>query len=94
MATIQKLEKHDWDSYDKTKTQPQKGGMFQYNLYKDKGITSRLEVTLFANSKDDQSEGGVKLHSKHETNSFPEDKIEDIISKIEGTIYKEWIMTV
>lgn len=89
MATINKLEKQDWVSYDKTKTQPQMGGMFQYNLYKDKGITSRLEVTLYANSKDDQSEGGIKLHSKHETSKFPEDKIEDIISKIEGTIYKE-----
>ena len=90
MATIHKLEKHDWNSYDKTKTQPQMGGMFQYNLYKDKGITQRLEATLFVNNKDDQSEGGIKLHSKLDTNKFPEDKINDIISKIEDSIYKEW----
>lgn len=90
MATIQKLEKHEWDSYDDiTKTQRQLGGMFQYNLYKDKGITSRLDVTLYANSKDDQSEKGIKLHSKLETQRFPEDKIDDIITKIEGSIYKE-----
>ncbi len=63
--------------------------MFQYNLYKDKGITGRLEVTLFVNNKDDQSAGGVKLHSKEETNRFPEDKINDIIAKIEDSIYKE-----
>jgi hypothetical protein len=63
--------------------------MFQYNLYKDKGITSRLDVTLYTNSKDDQSENGIKLHSKIETQRFPEDKIDDIITKIEGSIYKE-----
>ena len=89
MAAINKLEQHDWDSHDKTATQPQKGGLFQYNLYMDKGITGRLEATLFVNSKDDQSEGGIKLHSKLETKKFPEDKIDDIISKIEGSIYKE-----
>ena len=52
--------------------------MFTYNLYKDKGITSRLEVTLFVNDKEGVGEG-IKLHSKTETGKFPEDKLEDII---------------
>ena len=59
--------------------------MFTYNLYKDKGITQRLEVTLFVNDKEGLGEG-IKLHSKTETGKFPEDKIEDIIQKIEESI--------
>ena len=42
----------------------QKGGLFQYNLYKDKFVSGRLEATLYVNTKDDWSPEGIVLHSK------------------------------
>jgi hypothetical protein len=59
--------------------------LFTYNLYKDKNTTSRLEVTLYVNDKEGVTEG-IKVHSKLESGKFPEDKIEDIIQKIEDSI--------
>ena len=63
-------------------------GLFQYNLYRDSGRTGRLEVTLFKDSKDDQDESGILIHSKLETNAFPEKDIEGFLKKIEDHIEK------
>ena len=63
-------------------------GLFQYNLYRDSGKTGRLEVTLYKDSKDDQSGEGILIHSKQETNTFPEKDIEGFLKKIEDSIEK------
>ena len=84
MALITKLEKHDWETAAPGQDSSH-SGLFTYNLYKDKGITSRLEITLFVNDKEGETDG-IKLHSKIDSGKFPEDKIEDIIQKIEDSI--------
>ena len=58
--------------------------MFQYNLYKDKGRTGRLEVHLFLNSKDDSDNAtGTLLHSKVETGKFIDDNMQNFLMKLD-----------
>ena len=45
-------------------------------------------MTLYKDSKEDQGEGGILIHSKLQTNQFPEKDIEGFIKKIEDHIEK------
>eukprot|EP00347_Sterkiella_histriomuscorum_P005169 403357631 len=46
---------------------------FQYNLYRDKKITGRLEVTLYLNNKFDWGDDGLPIHSKERTKQYIHD---------------------
>ena len=66
-----------------------KTNAFQYNLYKDKGRSGRLEVHLFLNSKDDTDNSkGIQLHSKVETGKFIDDDIKSFLKKLDDSLVK------
>lgn len=39
-------------------------GQFEYHLYRDPGVTGRLEATAFIGSKDSTGSDGILIHSK------------------------------
>ena len=62
--------------------------MFQYNLYKDKGTTGRLECTVYMGTKDLSSGAGKVIHSKVETGKYIADDYPGFLEKLAEVINK------
>ena len=83
MAAITKIEQ---DQAEGPKGKPE---VFQYNLYKDKGQTGRLEVHMFLNTKDDTDNAeGILLHSKMETGKFIENDLQTFLKRIDDSLLR------
>ena len=64
-------------------------GQFQYNLYRDKGTTGRLEVTVYLNTKDDQGEG-ILIHSKAATKKYISQDEAGFMEALAEAMSKQW----
>ena len=56
-------------------------GKITYYFYKDKGLTNRLEVTLYPNAETEEGEG-ILIHSKAKTKRYPHDDFVSFINTI------------
>ena len=66
-------------------------GVFKYYLYPDKGVTGRLEVTLYLNSTDASGEG-ILLHSKQASKKYIHQDYETFLALLEDALPKEWVL--
>ena len=65
-------------------------GKFRFELKKDPGVSGRLEVTIFFNSKEAQDKVGVTVHSKskgdgycHQNWTAFEQRVDDALKTIQ-----------
>ena len=66
-------------------------GLFKYTIYRDKKTTSRLECTVYPNSKSDQGNDGIVVHSKQESKKYISSDYETFLALIGDAIgMKEW----
>ena len=64
-------------------------GAFKYYLYPDRGVTSRLEVTLYLNSTDVSGEG-ILLHSKQASKKYIHQDYETFLALLEDALSQLW----
>ena len=64
------------------------GDIFQYNLYKDKSFSGRLEMTLFWNTKIDHGEGFL-IFSKQASKKFPHQDYSSLMDQVDSVIRME-----
>ena len=61
--------------------------VFKYTLYKDAGITGRLELTVFPNQTTEVGDG-ILVHSKASTRTYPSHDYSGLMAKILEAISK------
>ena len=58
---------------------------FQYNLYRDRKNTGRLEFRLYLNTKEDNTEDGILLHAS----KYGHDDYLDAVTNLEAVLEKK-----